>query len=60
MVICEEGVVIEKIITVGGTTLVLVVLGDVRKNVEQVMSRQTCRQHSSLASVALPASKFLP
>lgn len=39
---------------------VLAVLGDVGKNVEQAMSKQTRRQHSSLASVSLPASKFLP
>jgi hypothetical protein len=45
---------------VGGATLGLVVLGSIRKQLEQSPGEQASKQHPSMASASAPASRFLP
>ena len=45
--------------TVGGANPGLLVLGDIRKQAEQAISKQAIWQHSSTASASVPASRFL-
>ena len=44
----------------GGAIPGLGVLGSIRKQAEKNQEKQSRKQHSSMASVLSPASKFLP